>query len=116
MCEVCENAVFVAKSVDTFKNDVSNETNSCSSSKRECMNGECKVCSAPVLVSQIESANITDVRVYQWTKIEKKARKVEISMTVKELVAEFNSQMAELKKHIYVKKKQHKFFILQRVI
>ena len=67
---------------------------------------------APVLVSQIESANITDVRVYQWTKIEKKARKVEISMTLKELVAEFNSQMAELKKHIYVKRKQHKFFIL----
>ena len=31
-------------------------------------------------------------------------------MSLKELVAEFSSQMAELKKHIYVKGKQHKYF------
>ena len=64
------------------------------------MYGECKVCSIPVLESEVKSANITDVKVYQWTKIEKKVRKVEISMSLKELVAEFNSEMAALKKHI----------------
>ena len=89
-----ENAVFVAKSIGTFKNDVLNnphdlvETYSCSSVSRECMYGECKVFSVPVLESEIKSANITDVTVYQWTNIEKKARKVEISMGLKELVAE----------------------------
>ena len=31
-------------------------------------------------------------------------------MSLKELVAEFDSQMAELKKHIYVKRKQHEYF------
>ena len=76
------------------------ETYLCSSVSHECMYGECKVCSVPVLESQVKSANITDVKVYQWTKIEKKVRKVEISMNLKELVAEFNSEMAALKKHI----------------
>ena len=31
-------------------------------------------------------------------------------MSLKELVAEFDSQMAELKKHTYVKRKQHEYF------
>ena len=31
-------------------------------------------------------------------------------MSLEEFVAEFNSQMAELKKHIYVKRKQHEYF------
>ena len=76
------------------------ETYLCSSVSHECMYGECEVCSVPVLESEVKSANITDVKVYQWTKIEKKVRKVEISMSLKELVAEFNSEMAALKKHI----------------
>ena len=79
------------------------------------MHGERRVCSVPVLEREIKSANITDITVYQWTKTEKKARKVEISKSLKELVAEFNSQMAELKKYIYVKRKQH-ISILQRII
>ena len=116
LCEVCENGVFVEKSIGTFKNDVPNnshdlvETYSCSSASRECMYGEYKFCSVPVLENEIKSGNITDAMVYQWSKIEKKARKVEISVSLKELVAEFVSQMAELDKHICVKRKQHKYF------
>ena len=78
LCEVCENAVFVAKSIGTFKNDVPNnlydlvETYSCSSASRGCMYGEFKVCSVPFLETKIKSANITDVTVYQWTKIGKR--------------------------------------------
>ena len=70
LCDVCENAVFVAKSIGTFKNDVPNnlddlvETYSRSSASRECMYGECKICSIPVLESEIKTANITDVTVY----------------------------------------------------
>ena len=80
LCVVCENAAFVAKSIDTLKNDVPNnphdliKTYSCSSASQECMYGECKVCCVPVLEGEIKSANITDVTVYQWTKIEMKKR------------------------------------------
>ena len=31
-------------------------------------------------------------------------------MSLKELVVEFNSPLAELKKHIYVRRKQHEYF------
>ena len=70
LCEACENALFVAKSIGTFKNDVSNnphdliQTYLCSSASRECMYGEFKVCSVPVLESEIKTAAITHVPVF----------------------------------------------------
>ena len=39
-----------------------------------------------------------------------KKRHVKISMSLKELVAEYNNQMTELKKHIYSKRKQYEYF------
>ena len=74
---MCDNVVFVAKSIGTFKNDVSKilddlvETYSCSSASRKCIYGEYKVCSVPVLESEIKITNIANLTVYQWTKIEK---------------------------------------------
>jgi hypothetical protein len=50
LCEVCENAVYIAKAMDNFGKESNDlvEFYSCNLNNQGCMEGECNACSMPI--------------------------------------------------------------------
>lgn len=100
LCEICENTVYIAKALAQRFNEIPTnphdivETYSCESSNRECMEGDCDACSIAFREGETEEEAMS---VNQWSKVDKKARKISITFSITELIAEFNSKVSVLK-------------------
>ena len=106
LCEICENAVYIAKAVvNVYKDVLINQHDlvefySCDSSNQSCMEDNCSV---PMKLD-MEHGDASSFSVFQWTKVEKKLQKMSVHLNLTELVDEFNMQVSTLKKHIFVKR------------
>ena len=58
----------------------------------------------------MEDGDMSSCSVFQWTKVEKKSRKVSVHLNFTELVNEFSTQVSMLKKHIFVKRCQNNYY------
>lgn len=117
LCEICENIVYLANSL--FKNlgeelptnpHALVEKFACDSGVPACMFGECNACCFGFKTDyegDVDDANLSSP---QWKRVEGKVRKVDIEMSRQELIEEFNRQIKILKKHIYIKREQNKFY------
>ena len=74
------------------------------------MEGDCDVCSTALTEGVMEGEEDETMNVFQWTKVDKKVRKVSITFGVTELISELNARVTVLKKHIYVKRCQNKYY------
>ena len=117
LCEICENALYVSKSLSRNGHILPSnphdlvEQFSCDSSSRSCMfDHTCNACKSLLLnLSDFDFQQVSQ-QVYQWNKVDKKVQKTSMNVSSIELVEMFNSQIQTLKKHIFVKREQNKFY------
>ena len=70
----------------------------------------CNACKSLLLnLSDFDFQQVSQ-QVYQWNKVDKKVQKTSMNVSSIELVEMFNSQIQTLKKHIFVKREQNKFY------
>ena len=132
LCEICENAVFIAKGVNKkilnksllVPTDPHSlvEAYSCQSSSKDCMYSLCEDCNITDLSEDDflggGSLNSDDdgddvekkefnIEYYEWTKVDGKVKKVLSSVDIEDAIALFNDHMKVLKAHIFVKRTQN---------
>jgi len=115
LCEICENVVYLSKALAQNGKDLPTNPHdlvdqfSCDSSKRECMyTNECDVCK--VAINAEDFQRLDDRMFYSWKTVDGKVKKVNLTASHYELVDMFNAEIKVLKKHIFVKREQNKFY------
>lgn len=74
---------------------------------QSCMEGDCITCYVPI--TMMDERDTSEFSVFPWNKVVKKTRKISVQLDFSELVAEFNTQVSTLKKHIFVKRCQNNY-------
>ena len=118
LCEICENIVYIAKTLlkqnghalPQNPHDLVGQF-ACNSMSRKCMyDHDCAVCQSMLLNENDFDLQLANQQVLQWQKIDKKVQKSTLDVTFDELIEMFNAQIQVLKKHIFVKREQNKFY------
>ena len=118
LCEICENIVYLAKSIDAKLKSTPHQSNahslvetySCDSSLESCMNSVCEGCHKSGLTIQDFTNEDDGVVFYKWKRIDNKIQKVEMSLSPREACKYFDEEIRILKRHIFVKRQQHAFY------
>ena len=115
LCEICENVVYLAKSLSQNGNELPTnphdllEKFSCDSSNRKCMyTNECDICSVAVNVDDFKRSD--ERSFYKWEKVNGKVVKSSVILSHHNLVDTFNAEVKILKKHIFIKRNQNAFY------
>lgn len=115
LCEICENVNYISKALSRNSQELPNNPHdlvqmfSCDSNNKLCMyDGDCDVCRDSLNADDFKDAG--SYSFYQWQKVDEKIRKSCLTVSVSQLVNLFNSQIRVLKKHIYVKREQNKYY------
>ena len=114
LCEICENAVLLAKGINlslkskilaTNVHDLV-EANACDSSQDVCMVGKCELClTSNLSLSDFDEEKAT-ISFLNWQRVDKSIAKINQSLTFDQAIEKWNSTILTIKKHIYRKRKQ----------
>ena len=118
LCEICENIVYLAKSIDAKVKSTPYqsyahslvETYSCDSSLEDCMNSVCESCHKTGLTVEDFSNEDDAVVFYKWKRVDNKIQKIEMSLSPREACKHFDKEIRILKRHIFIKRQQHAFY------
>ena len=118
LCEICENIVYLAKSIDAKVKSTPYqsyahslvETYSCDSSLEDCMNSVCESCHKTGLTVEDFSNEDDAVVFYKWKRVDNKIQKIEMSLSPREACKYFDEEIRILKRHIFIKRQQHAFY------
>ena len=114
LCELCENAVLLAKGINSslkskiLATNVPDlvEANACDSSQDVCMVRECELCLTSNLpLSDFDEENTT-ISFLNWQRVDKNIAKINQSLSFDQATEKWNSTILTIKKHIYRKRKQ----------
>ena len=83
------------------------EIYTCDSSSRTCMFSENERCYCTDVTMEEFLDDCVNVEYYEWTKVDRKVKKVVKSVDVEEVIELFNGQVKILKAHIFVKRTQN---------
>ena len=82
------------------------ETNTCDSSSKDCMLGNCPECLGPGLSVSDFKANVDLLYFLQWQRVEKKTVKVNKTMPFGQVIPKWVDTISNLKRRIYRKRQQ----------
>ena len=117
LCEICENAVFVALALNKFLKIGSEvpkdphsivETYSCDSSQKDCMSSDCDECYFTGICQGDFKENNEDVKYSCWTKKDGKVSKVVKIISTNEAIDLFEEHVKIFKNHIFIKRVQNR--------
>ena len=111
LCEICENLIFLAKSMSP-KLNLPIQTNthtlvkaySCDSSSKSCMYSTCdESCDTGLKVEYFKDDN-TEIQFYQWKEVDKKVQKIDSILPPDDLITLLYEEVRVLKNHIFIKR------------
>ena len=117
MCEICENMVYLAKSISSRvkMNYHANphslvETYSCDTASENCMNSVCMNCRETGLKVEDFEDEDDAVMSYKWKRVDNKVQKIKMSLSPVEARTYFDEEVRVLKRPVFVKRQQHAFY------